>query len=194
MTNRSTILQQQCASISPRPAHRVPLYIYDVPTRDPLAMTPAIGNMAWFSQNRSQVWCDGQVRGSKTTYRPRPSGSCANWKPTAHSGKAGRNCSAKRCNRPTPPASLPLFTNNTAILPPYPIPLPPTRCTVRHTHTRRPTQDSKEGSESGREVMRKGFVSGRDQKDPKRMGRVLLDTMIFTPTTTPPQSTNPRRK
>jgi len=47
---------------------------------------------------------------------------------------------------------------------------------------------------SGRKEVRKGFVSGRDQKDPKRMGRVLLATMITPPPLPPPPHADPHRK
>ena len=39
-----------------------PLYIYDVRTGDFLAKTPAAGDMAWFSRDRNQVWCDGEAK------------------------------------------------------------------------------------------------------------------------------------
>jgi len=38
-----------------------PLFIHDVLTGRPLAKASANGDMAWFSQDGSQIWCDGEV-------------------------------------------------------------------------------------------------------------------------------------
>jgi len=38
-----------------------PLFIHDVLTGRPLAKASADGSMAWFSQDGSQIWCDGEV-------------------------------------------------------------------------------------------------------------------------------------
>ena len=47
-------------------ASRAPqLLIYDVPTADLLAAIPTVGEMVWFSQDGSQVWCDGGVGGEE---------------------------------------------------------------------------------------------------------------------------------
>ena len=66
-------IRSQSASISPDLHHIAvrgdifrgsltrPLYIHDVATGGFLARVPAAGDMAWFSRDGSQIWCDGEV-------------------------------------------------------------------------------------------------------------------------------------